>query len=147
MSHFSNVAYAVSVDAEYYGRGYTAKRSANHRSRHVWRTRTPDAPVDESNDDCNNDPFHDEDGEPLYVAECETREMATALTATLNAAPALLEVAPALLQTLECLLRIAQARNVTYDDETEAETTNRNEWFADAHALIARAKGQTGNQL
>ena len=81
--HYSNTAFCVAVVERESG-GYAARRCANYRSCYVWRTGAPDAPVDESNDeDVNIDPFYD-DGEPLYVAHCETPEMASALCTALN---------------------------------------------------------------
>ena len=82
--YYSNTAYGISVDTEYYGRGYVSSRSKNYRSCHVWRVGKPDQPVNESNENDNDDPFFDEDGEPLFVAHCESKEMATALCALLN---------------------------------------------------------------
>ena len=88
--YYSNTAYRNSVDTEYYGRGYVSSRGKNYRSCHVWRVGKPDQPVDECNDryqdnDEGGDLFYDEDGEPRFVALCESAAMATALCALLNA--------------------------------------------------------------
>lgn len=94
---YSNTACRVSADDEYYGRGYVSARGKNYRSCHIWRVGKPDQVVNESNDEDlyaeeGGDCFYDEDGEPRFVALCESQAMATALCALLNENDALLGV-------------------------------------------------------
>ena len=94
-SYYSNTAYKDTVDTEYYGRGYVSARGKNYRSCHIWRVGKPDQAVDECNDryqdrEEGGDIFYDEDGEPRFVALCESSAMATALCALLNADDAVL---------------------------------------------------------
>lgn len=81
--YYSNTAYQKSVEQEYYGRGYTSDRR-DYRSSHIWRVGKPNQPVNETFEEGDEDPFFHEDGEPQFVAHCESREIATALCALLN---------------------------------------------------------------
>ena len=77
---YSNTVYKMDGEPGYYGVGMV-DCSSRGRSRYIWRSYTPDATIDITDDaTC----YRNEDGEARYAFECPNVEEATALTALLN---------------------------------------------------------------
>lgn len=142
MNKFSNTAYCYDLEPD--GDGASGK-SGPYKSRFIRRAHIADAPFDVTHTECNR--HLDEDGEPIYVFECPTKETASALCALLNVSEALLEWAPQLLETLELGAQMRAAQNTYFRDRSKdnliASKQLEAKFDKTTRELLARVEGES----